>query len=100
MLTGIAMVGHDPHRAGSGTKTEVRVNTSIITFRPLTDEECERYWDTGEPAGKAGGYAIQGLAGAFIKKIEGSYSSVMGLPLCEFAELLAAFNIPWFARNE
>jgi nucleoside triphosphate pyrophosphatase len=53
----------------------------------------EAYWATGEPLGKAGGYAIQGLAAAFIERIEGSYSGVMGLPLYETAELLSLIGI-------
>jgi septum formation protein len=59
----------------------------------LTDCERQRYWDTGEPLGKAGGYAIQGLAASFIERIEGSYSGVMGLPLAETAALLAAAGV-------
>jgi septum formation protein len=51
------------------------------------------YWTTGEPLGKAGGYAVQGLAAAFISRIEGSYSGVMGLPLAETAGLLKAAGI-------
>jgi nucleoside triphosphate pyrophosphatase len=58
-----------------------------VTFAPLTPVEIQRYWDTGEPAGKAGGYAIQGRAAAFIAHLDGSYSGVMGLPLHETAQL-------------
>jgi septum formation protein len=54
----------------------------------LTPAEIEQYWKTGEPAGKAGAYAIQGRAAAFVAKLEGSYSGVMGLPLHELDELL------------
>jgi septum formation protein len=54
----------------------------------MTKTDIERYWQTGEPADKAGGYAIQGQAAAFIKHLEGSYSGVMGLPLFELHELL------------
>jgi septum formation protein len=71
----------------------LRLQMSHVHFRPLTAEEQESYWATGEPLGKAGGYAIQGLAAAFIERIEGSYSGVMGLPLCETAELLKAAGI-------
>jgi septum formation protein len=54
----------------------------------LTTAEIERYWQTGEPLGKAGAYAIQGRAAAFIAKLEGSYSGVMGLPLHELDDIL------------
>lgn len=64
------------------------ISDSRVTFAGLSDAEIERYWATGEPADKAGGYAIQGLAAAFIERIEGSYSGIVGLPLYEFSQLL------------
>jgi septum formation protein len=64
------------------------LNVSRVTFRPLTDVDIAAYWDTGEPADKAGAYAIQGRAAAFIERLEGSYSGVMGLPLYELAGIL------------
>ena len=70
------------------------VVTSTVTFRPLAREEIERYVAIGESADKAGAYAIQGRAAAFIARIEGSYSGVMGLPLCETAALLARIGFP------
>ncbi|MGI9250095.1 MAG: Maf family protein [Pseudohongiellaceae bacterium] len=66
-----------------------RVNKSTVHFKTLSEAECEAYCQTDEPWDKAGGYAIQGKAAAFITKIEGSYSGIMGLPLHETAELLA-----------
>ena len=71
----------------------VRLNTSRVCFRQLTRAEIESYWQTGEPEGKAGAYAIQGRAALFIRHMEGSYSSVMGLPLCETGELLAESGV-------
>ena len=68
---------------------EVAVSVSQVTFRKMTAGEIERYIESREPFDKAGGYAIQGLAAAFITKLEGSYSGVMGLPLAETASLLA-----------
>ena len=68
---------------------EVAVSVSQVTFRKLTPREIESYIETREPFDKAGGYAIQGRAAAFITKLEGSYSGVMGLPLAETASLLA-----------
>ncbi|MGB5340383.1 MAG: Maf family protein, partial [Gammaproteobacteria bacterium] len=55
--------------------------------------ECQAYWDTHEPADKAGAYAIQGLAAVFIARLEGSYSGVMGLPLFETGALLEESGI-------
>lgn len=59
-----------------------------VQFVALTDAMMEAYWQTGEPADKAGGYAIQGLGAAWVKAINGSYSNVVGLPLVETIELL------------
>jgi len=70
------------------------LSVSHVCFRPLSDDEITAYWNTGEPTDKAGGYAIQGLAGTFITRLEGSYSGVMGLPLFETAELLRQAGIP------
>jgi septum formation protein len=64
------------------------LNENIVRFRELSDAEIEHYVDTGEPADKAGGYAIQGRAAAFIPEIVGSVTGVMGLPLYETASLL------------
>lgn len=64
------------------------VQSSEVTFRALTDEEIAWYWATGEPADKAGAYAIQGRAAHFIVRLNGSYSGVMGLPLYETSRLL------------
>jgi septum formation protein len=74
-------------------KIEQKLSASIVQFGKLTDHAVRRYAMTGEPLDKAGAYAIQGHAAAFIEKIEGSYSGVMGLPLYETAELLAGFGI-------
>ena len=63
---------------------------SQVTFADLDDAAIARYVATGEPFGKAGGYAIQGRAAAFITRLSGSYSGVMGLPLFETAGLLAS----------
>jgi len=65
------------------------VSINEVTFRELSEHEIRSYWQTGEPADKAGGYAIQGLGSAFVKSMTGSHSGVMGLPLFETAELLA-----------
>lgn len=70
------------------------VCASTVTFAELAADEIERYVATGEPFDKAGAYAVQGRAAAFIRRIEGSYSGVMGLPLFETVELLRHFDYP------
>ncbi|MFT5131606.1 MAG: septum formation protein [Gammaproteobacteria bacterium] len=67
---------------------QVSISVNQVSFKALTEDECRAYCDTGEPYDKAGAYGIQGRAAAFICKLEGSYSSVMGLPLSETAKLL------------
>jgi len=74
----------------TGQDCEVRLSVSEVVFGTLTPAQCAAYWATGEPLGKAGGYAVQGRAAVFIPHIAGSYSGIMGLPLAETAELLAA----------
>ena len=80
-------------------RSAVRVVRSRVAFRPLTSAEAEAYWATGEPLDKAGGYAIQGFAAVFVSGLEGSYSAVVGLPLCETAQLLAEFGIPCWQQQ-
>jgi nucleoside triphosphate pyrophosphatase len=69
------------------------LSTSRVTFRAILEHESRRYWATGEPSGKAGGYAIQGLGAVFVARLQGSFSGVMGLPLCETAALLDAAGV-------
>jgi septum formation protein len=73
--------------------SDVRLSVSDVTFRELSQAEIRAYWRSGEPADKAGGYAIQGRGAVFIRHIAGSYSGIMGLPLFETAELLSAHRI-------
>jgi septum formation protein len=86
VITGVALRWNDD--------VEVALSVSHVTMRHLTSAEIDRYVATGEPYDKAGGYAIQGRAAAFITRIEGSYSGVMGLPLAETAALLARIGRP------
>lgn len=65
--------------------------TTQVTFRILTDAEIENYIATGEPMDKAGAYAIQGGAAHMVKSIHGSYTNVVGLPMCEVYQVLASF---------
>jgi septum formation protein len=75
-------------------RLEMRLSASNITFAALGDDRIMRYLLTNEPLDKAGAYGIQGYAAAFIERMEGSYSGVMGLPLFETAELLREFGYP------
>ena len=75
-------------------RAQTRLSRSEVTFAPVAAEDAQAYWATGEPADKAGGYAVQGRAAAFITHLRGSYSGVMGLPLHETAELLAWAGMP------
>lgn len=72
----------------NNSKHMIKTSISRVCFKPLNDEEIAVYCRSGEPLGKAGGYAIQGHAAGFVTRLEGSYSGVMGLPLYETAELL------------
>lgn len=81
-----------------GTRCLSTVVATRVWFRPLSATERAAYWDTGEPCDKAGGYGIQGLGAVFVSRIEGSYSAVVGLPLCETVELLRAFGLSCWQR--
>ena len=85
VLTGVAL--------GTRQKRESVLSTSHVTFGNLSRADIQAYVATGEPMGKAGAYAVQGQAAAFIEKISGSYTGIMGLPLFETARLLKAFRI-------
>ena len=86
VLTAVALV--------SAAGTQCLTSTSTVRMRASSAQERDRYWDSGEPHDKAGGYAIQGLGAVFIESLQGSYSGVMGLPLFETARLLAAAGVP------
>lgn len=86
VLTAVA-VAHDDQLQ------HVLVSTRV-DFMPIPSDEQDNYWASGEPADKAGGYAIQGRAAIYVRGIEGSYSNVVGLPLAETAELLRASHFP------
>lgn len=92
VLTAIAVL--------EGERCESRVVRSVVRFRPISSDEATAYWASGEPRDKAGGYGIQGLGAVFVAGLNGSYSAVVGLPLCETAELLGHFGIPcWQNHN-
>lgn len=91
VMTAIALCRRVSERE---VKTVSRVCVSDVTFRAISAAEAHRYWQTGEPRGKAGGYGIQGFGAAFVTRLEGSYSNVVGLPLHETSELLAPLAVP------
>ncbi len=72
---------------------EHALNISEVTFREISEAEQLAYWSSGEPADKAGGYAIQGMGAIFVEHLQGSYSGVMGLPLFETAQLLQRVGV-------
>ena len=82
------------------TAIEQRLAVSEVTFRDLDYKECLDYCNTGEPYGKAGGYAIQGLGAIFVKHVSGSYSGVVGLPIYQTYELLKIFHVPVWKNKE
>lgn len=73
-----------------------RLSRSEVRFRHLSLAEAIAYWNTAEPRDKAGGYAVQGHGAVFVEHLSGSYSGVMGLPLFETAELLAAAGVSYW----
>jgi nucleoside triphosphate pyrophosphatase len=82
VLTGIFLLRLPDHA------TRAAVETSAVTFSLLNGKEIEAYVATGEPLGKAGAYAIQGLAGRYIPRVDGCYFNVVGLPLAKLCKLL------------
>ena len=104
----LALLSGRRHRVHAGVcaiapdgRSAERLVTTTVTFKRLTQAEIGGYLATGEWRGKAGGYAIQGRAGAFVRFVSGSYSAVVGLPLAETAALLTGlgFTLPWLASS-
>jgi septum formation protein len=87
VLTGVSLA--------TETRQETILDVSEVFFRKLPEEEIRRYVAGGEAMDKAGAYGIQGSAGLFIERIEGSDTGIMGLPLCATGELLKAFGYVW-----
>ena len=96
MLTKLSGRAHFVH-TGIALRTvhgvAVDISSTDVEFATLSDDMIRAYWDSGEPQGKAGAYAIQGLGAVFVSDISGSYTGVMGLPLFETAELLRYHGI-------
>jgi len=96
MLHALGGRGHDVLTAvavATRTRCESRVSITRVHFRAIDAAEANAYWETGEPADKAGGYGIQGVGGIFVDHIEGSYSGVVGLPVAATESLLRAFGV-------
>ena len=86
--------------AYDGERLETAVVSTTVYFRDISPEEALWYWQTGEPADKAGGYGIQGIGGILVESITGSYSAVVGLPLPETERLLGGLGIDtWRGRQ-
>ncbi|MEG5264674.1 Maf family protein [Pseudomonas sp. JDS28PS106] len=103
MLAGLSGREHDVLTAVAivdSQRGESCVVTSRVRFRQIAEPEAQAYWASGEPLDKAGSYAIQGLAAVFVEALQGSYSGVVGLPLCETADLLSRFGIPCWQSLE
>jgi septum formation protein len=102
VITGVALVARSSTVNAAGApvnnktaRIEQIVVTTEVVFGPISHAQAEAYWATGEPQGKAGGYAIQGIGAMFVARIEGSFSNVVGLPLYETAQLLRTFAVPF-----
>ncbi|MDH3576727.1 MAG: Maf family protein [Gammaproteobacteria bacterium] len=91
VLTGVALRGPD------GVQTAL--SSTEVCFREISRDEARAYWHSGEPRDKAGAYGIQGLGGAFVEAIKGSYSGVVGLPVFETARLLQDAGIDVLAKQ-
>lgn len=94
VVTAFATIEYDGSSfKGSKIDVKQRLTKTRVSFAVVSPAQAEWYWATGEPQGKAGGYAIQGLGAIFVDSIEGSYSGVVGLPLYETSALLAELGI-------
>jgi len=93
-LSGREHLVHTGVALRTGPSVKVGISTTQVWFAPLTPEQIHAYWASGEPQGKAGAYAIQGLGAVFVSNIAGSYTGVMGLPLFETAQMLRHAGIP------
>ena len=85
VMTGVAV--------WAGREMRVALSTTDVRFREISPDEALAYWQSGEPADKAGAYAIQGKGGVFVQEIDGSYSGVVGLPVFETVKLLEEAGI-------
>lgn len=87
VMTAVCLLVHD--------RLNVKLGLTEVEFATITERQMQAYWASNEPQDKAGAYAIQGLASAWVKVIHGSYSNVVGLPLREVNELLSTIEMNW-----
>lgn len=90
VLTGVALI----HR--SSGRERAHVESTDVTFGPLSDEQIARYVATGEPMDKAGAYGIQGFGATLVREVKGCYFNVVGLPLYSLARMLSEFGVELF----
>ena len=98
VLSAVCLCRTDSRGGVIDQRTELSI--SEVSFRHIEDDEILRYGASGEAAGKAGAYAIQGLAGLFVTRLEGSYSGVVGLPLEKLFPLLQTFGVPYWDGSD
>jgi septum formation protein len=93
VLTGVALVDPSRQSGGAGPSSLTDVVTTVVTFATLEPAELDWYVQSGEPMGKAGAYAIQGLGSRFVTRVEGSYPNVVGLPIAEVRAMCRSLGI-------
>ncbi|WP_119068228.1 Maf family protein [Rubrobacter indicoceani] len=102
MLTALQGRSHEVHTGVAvvrSDKVAVRHSMTRVTMRPLSESDIEAYVSFGEGIGKAGGYAIQGTAALFVERIEGDYTTVVGLPLSLTARMLEHVGVSWYETD-
>lgn len=87
MITGVAIV------SVQDTRVETGFEKTLVTFNRVSEKQIAEYASSGEPLGKAGAFAVQGIGALLVKKIEGSASNVAGMPLEKLCEMLSAFGV-------
>jgi septum formation protein len=105
MLSELSNYTHQVYTGFCITNLEKKIHYSSVvktdvTFKALTKNEIDWYLDTPEPYDKAGSYAIQGTGSFFVRKIDGSFTNVVGLPVCEVVEVLKKYNIINYGQND
>jgi len=94
VLTGVTLIGPlDGAAEGQPRPSLTRVSATVVEFAELTRDDLEWYLASGEPMGKAGAYAIQGLASRFVTRIDGSYANVVGLPVADVHDMCRVLGI-------
>ncbi|MCP4896483.1 MAG: septum formation inhibitor Maf [bacterium] len=93
LLAGTTHAVHTSMAMAVGAKHEVIVDSTMVTFRPMTDTEISWYVSSGEPMDKAGAYGVQGIGGLFVSSVEGSPHTVVGLPIHRLSELYSKLGL-------